>query len=126
MNLREKEIIGYKDIGVLKGMFLVPWHPKLVAVLIWLLGKYPGKVLITCGYEKRDYPSTHSTTPLRAIDIRSWYFKNPEEIEKQINDAFIYDPDRPEKKVCLYHDTGKGWHFHIQVHDRTQYRGKGG
>lgn len=46
-----------------------------------------------------------------------------------INDNFQYDPDRPEKKVCVWHtaDQSKykniktgGDHFHFQVHPKTR------
>ena len=41
-----------------------------------------------------------------------------------LNKLFIYDPNRPELKVCLYHKVeGRGGdHFHLQVHPNTQLR----
>jgi len=51
-------------------------------MLEWVLNKYPDQILITCAYEDRDYASTHSADPLRAFDIRSWVFDNPEEVEQ--------------------------------------------
>jgi len=44
-------------------------------------------------------------------------------IEEFINANWTYDPERPEKKVAVLHDTGSGWHLHLQTHDRTQLNG---
>lgn len=66
--------------------------------------------------------SCHGTAPLRAFDLRSWMFTPGEcqEIQRVINEHWTYDPDRPHKKVCLYHKVGNNaWHFHFQVCDAT-------
>ena len=68
-------------------------------------------------------PGIHNTDPLRAIDLRSWTIRNPELIAEKINKAWIYDPKRPDKKACVYHDIGQGHHFHLQVHDNTTFKG---
>ena len=68
-------------------------------------------------------PGIHGTNPLRAIDLRSWTMRNPEIIAEKINKAWIYDPKRPEYKVCVYHNIGQGYHFHLQVHDNTVIKG---
>ena len=40
-----------------------------------------------------------------------------------INEKYIYDPDRPNLKVCQYHKVGNGAeHFHLQVCDATCLR----
>jgi len=59
-----------------------------------------------------------------AFDLRSWVFKEPKLIEMKINQAWEYDPKRPEKNVAWFHEAspGSGNHFHIQVHPRTQRR----
>ena len=74
-------------------------------------------------------PGIHGTNPLRAIDLRSWTMRNPELIEEKINKAWIYDTDRPQYNVCVYHESKRtqpdgtikdlGFHFHLQVHDNT-------
>ncbi len=114
-------MINYKDDDVLVGV-LVGWHPMLIEIYAWIYSKYGDKVIITCAHEARDYDSTHDVDPLRAIDIRSWIFNNPQAIENVINDCWIYDPERPEMQVAKYHDTGRGKHIHIQVHANTRKR----
>ena len=116
-------MIQYKDNSVLRGMLCRSWHPILINMLEWLLNRYPDKILITCAYEDRDYPSTHSVEPLRAFDLRSWMFEDPEALAEEINRHWIYDYDRMEKKVALYHDSGRGPHLHIQVHENTMKNG---
>ena len=41
-------------------------------------------------------------------------------ITDEINKYWIYDPERPEKKVAIYHDAGSGKHIHLQVHPNTR------
>ena len=112
--------LGYKNLRVLDGMLKKPWHPKLISVLQWIVVRYSkGQVVITSAY--RDTGGIHSTDPLRAFDMRSRHWREPERIEKDINDYWIYDPERNWFRVCLYHTVSgpEGWHFHIQVHDNT-------
>lgn len=94
------------------------WHPKLRQLSTWLAERF-GLIVITCGYEHRDYPSTHNVIPLRALDIRSWIYDAPEIVAANINRHWQYDPKRPEFLVALYHDVGRGNHIHCQVHDNT-------
>ena len=118
--------IRFKNLNVLASMFKEPWHPILISLFKWILVRYSkNTVLITQAYEKRNYPSVHSMSPLRGLDLRSWAFKDPppEEVEKDINEHWMYDPQRKDMKVCLYHDTGRGIHFHLQVHPRTIHLG---
>ena len=112
-------MIDYKNDSVLRSLLIKGWNPILIDVLIWLEGKYPKHLLLTQGYEDRDYPSTHSVDPLRAFDIRSTVFDKPQEIVDYINSIWIYDPDRLVKKVAIFHDVGRGQHIHIQVHENT-------
>lgn len=106
-------------------MFKRAWHPKLIELFLWLTVRY-SKITITCA--ARDKPihkhdsKIHMTDPLRAFDLRSKNFVAPMKIEADINANFIYDPNRPHFDVCQYKNIGKGWHFHCQVHDNTQYR----
>lgn len=119
--------IGFKNIKVLKGLFTVAWFPTLIAVLLWLMVRYNSyNILVTSAYRrKKIHPKDsgiHCTIPLRAFDLRSWLFKDPMKVSLDINDNWVYDPQRPWLQVCKYHDTGRGWHFHIQVHFRTRLR----
>ena len=114
--------IAFTNIDVLKGMFRVAWHPKLIALLVWIKIRYDkASIILTCAYEERDYPSPHSTKPLRAFDMRSTTFKYPANIAKDINSEWVYDPGRPDKRVAIYHDVGRGLHLHLQVHDNTKW-----
>lgn len=110
-------MIGVKNYEVLESL-QVEWHPKLRKIVEWLC-KYKEHVVITCGYEKRNYASTHSVIPLRAIDIRSWIYRDPAELCTIINNIWIYDPNRPAKLCAMYHDSGSGFHIHIQIHEDT-------
>ena len=112
-------MINYKDEEVLRGMLSVRWHPILINIYEWLDERHGEQVIVTCAYEDRDYPSTHSMDPLRAFDIRSWVFDDPQKIVDEINIYWLYDFDRPTKKTAIYHDTGRGAHIHVQVHDNT-------
>jgi hypothetical protein len=35
-------------------------------------------------------------------------------IMETINEKYVYDIMRPSMKVCIYHDVGKGLHYHLQ------------
>ena len=117
--------IGYKSHRVLIGTLSHGWHPKLIEVLLWLTVRY-STIIFTSTYRPKKIHATdsgiHCTIPLRAFDFRSAVYPNPQDIADDINAHFIYDPKRPDLKVCVYHDTGFGYHFHIQVHDRTDYK----
>jgi len=105
-----------------RSMFDRAWHPKLVEVLLWIETRY--RVVITEGSRPPRRPGdVHATTPLRAFDLRSWVFDNPEWVANRINRAWVYDPDRPDMNVAVLHDSGEGIHFHIQVHDNTYLKG---
>jgi hypothetical protein len=113
-------MIQIKDIHVLHAMLTHQAHPILAELMQWFCVRY-SQTMITCAYEKREYPSVHSLEPYRAMDVRSWVFTDPQAIVDDINAHWIYDPARPQYKVALYHDMGRGAHIHLQVHDRTVY-----
>ena len=113
--------IQYKDKQVFHSCNAVIWHPILVDVVIWieeLFSDYEKPLIITEGYRERKN-DVHGAIPLRGVDIRSWIFRVPEPIAIDINRNWVYDPRRPKLMVCIYHDTGSGIHFHIQVHPNT-------
>ena len=115
-------MIKIKNTSVFLQLFKVPVDPKLISMTVWIENQFPG-VVITCGYEKRKYPSVHSTDPLRGLDIRSWTLPDPEAVCEKINQAWIYDPDRPGKKCAIYHDIGRGAHIHLQTHPKSVFKG---
>ncbi len=112
-----------KNFQVLRSLLTSLYHPRLVDVLAWVCGNAPGDVIITSGYRPGD-PGVHGAQPCRAVDIRSWVFADPAAFADRINTAWIYDPRRPQYRVCLYHDVGRGPHLHLQAHPNTTKRGE--
>ncbi len=121
--------ISFKTEDLFRSFCTIPRHPLLTEVLIWISHLKKMEMILTSDYRyKRIHendPGIHGTTPLRAIDLRSWTMRNPTEIRDKINKAWLYDPDRPGKRVCVYHEVQKfdgvlsGKHFHIQVCNNT-------
>lgn len=111
-------MIRIKNTTVLESMLIHPAHPILIRLLKWFCVRYSDTVF-TGGYEKRSYPSVHSTIPFRGMDIRSKNFADPQAVADDINLNWIYDPDRPWLKCAIYHNTGRGPHIHLQVHANT-------
>jgi|TARA_R100001530_G_scaffold135833_1_gene114120 hypothetical protein len=114
----------YKNKKVFLAAHSVSTHPNLLELELWIQERYGERV---CTSAFRSAPihakdsSIHRTDPLRAKDYRSRDMSDPELIADDINEHWEYDPRRPGKyKVCKYHDTGQGWHFHIQVHSNTR------
>ncbi len=116
-------MIRIKDTEIFSTLLSRIYHPVLIDIIIWLEETHEPdeKVIITSGYRGGD-PGCHGTNPCRAIDIRSRTYKNPERIVEEINDRWIYDPARPEKKCAMVHDVGQGKHIHFQVHPNTRRR----
>ena len=92
---------------------------KLIAVLDDLI-EYTGPVMVTSLY--RDGPGVHGTHPVRGIDIRCRHPIAARAYESLVNIEWEYDTKRPEKKVALAHDVGRGYHLHLQVHPNTRKR----
>ena len=76
---------------------------------------------ITSQYRIGD-KGVHGTMPLRADDLRVRLRKLAELLAEIINEAWVYDPERPEKKVAIAHGEGAHLHLHLQVHDNTVRR----
>ena len=93
-------------------------HPML-KLLIWDMEDEFGEQVGTSLYRKDD-PGVHGQIPLRGWDVRCKNHDVGRAVEKFLNKRWKYDPVRPKKKVCLYHNAGGGWHIHLQVHDRTE------
>lgn len=110
--------ITIKDTTVLEGLITHYAHPRLIDLLKWFVVRY-SETVITCAYEARSRPSPHDSIPYRAVDVRSTVFKFPEDVVADVNLHWIYDAERPNFKCALYHDTGRGVHIHLQVHDAT-------
>ena len=111
-------LIEFKDDGVLEDCLRVRWHPTLIQVLNWIVENFRD-VTITEGWREGGPKDVHCTDPLRAFDMRSWVFPEPEFVETKINRAWIYDKKRPLMQVANLHDSGQGIHLHIQIHPNT-------
>lgn len=113
--------IEVKNDHVLKSLLVHPFDPKLIEVVCWIMRDNEGGV-ITEGFRIQKHKNDlHGLIPVRAIDIRSWCYSNPASIEKRINFYWQYDYNRPDMKVCFFHND-QGEHFHIQVHPHTRRR----
>jgi len=112
-------MIIVKNKKVFLDLLIVAYDPVLISILGYVDKKY-GKAVITCGYRHGD-TGVHGTIPCRGMDIRSHVYHNPsaEEICKDINSKWQYDPNRPDKVVALVHDVGSGIHIHLQVYPNT-------
>lgn len=120
--------IKIKNYKVLRSILEQSFHPIMIALAIWIVHRYTNST-ITSGWRKEKIhdkdSGIHSTIPCRAIDWRSNDFDDPQEIEYDINNHWEYDPERPNLKCALYHNSGYGFHFHTQVHPRTKYHPEG-
>lgn len=115
--------IDYKDPGVFAKLMVKPYDKKLTALLLWWLKEFH-KAVVTESWRKMKHKNDlHGVIPVRAIDLRSWIYENPDGVAERVNSVWIYDPLRPDRKCCVYHDTGSGKHFHLQVHPRTAMKG---
>ena len=113
-------ILKCKDESVLRACFKRAWHSTLIDLYVWIYNRYGAKVMITEAWREPRSPSdVHATDPIRAFDLRSTNFEDPEYIAEEINRNWTYDPERPSMKVALLHDVGLGIHFHLQVHPNT-------
>lgn len=108
-----------KNTTVLGSLMIHPAHPLLIELLKWVSVRF-SNLVITGGYEKRDYPSVHSVIPCRGVDIRSSIYEDPKAVVVDINTHWIYDYTRPEMKCAILHNVGRGMHIHLQVHGRTR------
>ena len=101
------------------------WSSQLTSVVLWL-PTIMDTIVVTSAWRPVKIhggdSGIHTRTPLRALDLRSRIYSNPQKIADEINDYWIYDPARTHYKVCFYHTTGRGFHYHLQVHPSTTIR----
>ena len=115
-------MIHVKNRDVFQALIAWLYHTKLRELLYWLNG-WCDDLIITEGYRTQLHlGDVHSTKPVRAIDIRTRNLSDPQAIADRINKHWIYDPQRPEMRCCVYGDKNHQDHFHIQVHPRTEFR----
>lgn len=60
----------------------------------------------------------------RAVDVRNKDQSEAanDDVTRYINERWIYDPARPQFKVCFSEPHGTGKHAHYQVHPNTKRR----
>jgi hypothetical protein len=100
------------------------YHPKLVEIVMWITHRYPDCKITSAWRPNKLWSGDsgiHMMVPGRAIDFE--IMGEGFAIARDINDNWIYDPDRPNMKACLYHSVGLGWHHHVQAHDHTVMKG---
>ena len=83
---------------------------------------YVGRITSLYRIPEGDPDSVHEVLPLRGTDEGCHIIVLGNEIERVMNERWIYDPTRPKKKVCLFHNTGQGLHLHYQVHNSRTIR----
>ena len=108
---------------VLKNLMAVEYDEQLINLALWVSHRLD-KFCITSAYRLND-PGVHGTIPCRGLDIRSFLYKDPDDICRDINEHWIYDASRPSIKCALYHDVGKGPHIHLQVCAKTYEHSQG-
>lgn len=64
----------------------------------------------------------HGTLPLRGIDLRCRDENLGIFVQSYVNRHWDYDASRPNKKCCLFHSVGRGFHLHVQTHPKTERR----
>jgi len=111
-------MISIKEIKILHGMMLTPYHYKMIELVEWVYDQW-GVLFITSGYRKGD-PGVHGQIPCRGMDLRENVYSNAQKVVDEINSNWQYDYMRPDMKCALLH--GKAKHIHLQVHPRTRPR----
>jgi hypothetical protein len=115
-----QEII-LKDFDVLEGL-MKGVYPSILIIMasevISMIRAFNKKLVLTSSFREGD-PGVHGS--FRGLDFRTHELRSSEieNIVEKINSRYIYDPKRPEMKVLMYHDIGKGLHLHLQSHPNT-------
>jgi len=120
-----KEVIKMyqiKDKASLFPLLEALYHPKMVEVVDWYLKKFRGVQFVITSTFRRGDPGVHGTIPCRGLDLRCRHLPLSVQwqIETELNKNWSYDPERPAKRICKRHDSGRGIHFHLKVHDNTR------
>ena len=113
--------IRIKNPAVLDAVLEKWCDPKLSGVLLYV-GAAHGMVITESYRPKTHANDVHGTDPYRGTDIRSRCYPDPQAVADDINRRYVYDPERPAKKVAVLHDSGQGEHIHLQTHPRTARR----
>ena len=113
-----------KSLYITEMLLTYEYDSSLIEIVMeaieWMIdnGEQP---TITSAYRPND-SGVHGCG--RGVDFRSWTMGKVkvEKLVNYLNDRWIYDIQRPNMKVAIHHDTGRGPHIHLQSHLRTQQR----
>lgn len=116
--------ITAKSPKVFMALMGCKYSAMLVAITEFIIGFMLDNDIppvITSAYRQGD-SGVHGDC--RGIDFRTWDISPAllSELCSEVNSNWVYDPNRPEKEVLIYHDVGRGPHLHCQVHPNTQRR----
>ena len=103
-------------------MFIHPTMRELLADRHILFPEFYGTITSLYRIPVGPPVSVHEVIPLRGIDERCHIIVLGNEIKRELNKRWIYDPTRPTKKVCRFHNVGEGLHLHYQVHNSRTVR----
>ena len=110
--------IKVKDASVLAELMVVPYKKNIITLVTWVDAKF-GSTTITSAFRLGN-KGVHGRC--RGIDLRIWDYADPQAVVDAVNEAWIYDPERPEMMCAILHDAGSGNHIHLQVHPNTVLR----
>lgn len=110
----KERLIRIKALNILNLSPLLEEIAKEVMILFHL-------EVVTSAHRVGD-KGVHGTIPVRGLDLRCHDDFIGRRIEEHVNNSYIYDFKRPDKRCCIYHDVGKGKHIHLQVHPNTKKR----
>ena len=119
-----EKMIAVKSPFVTRMMLSNEYHETLISVSSdvaeWMIdeGIQP---IITSAFRPGDI-GVHGCG--RGLDYRTWHMTKKQvwDLVAYVNKKWVYDSQRPNIKVAIFHDVGRGPHLHLQVHHRTQKR----
>jgi hypothetical protein len=91
---------------------------KLRDLIDWLEDETGLIFTITSLYRIGD-SGVHGTLPVRGCDLRIRNEQIGESLCDLVNKNWVYNPEKPEKKVAIAHGKRSNYHIHLQVHANT-------
>jgi len=67
-----------------------------------------------------DDPGVHGQLPLRGTDLGCKDKNLGLVVQRYVNSRWCYDSRRPRKVCCKFHNSGNGYHLHLQSHPSTR------
>jgi hypothetical protein len=108
---------------LIKDYSILNLHPTLIEILEDV-DYIAGDGTITSAHRPGD-DGVHGQTPVRGADRRCRNAAIGNAIKQYVNGTWVYDPDRPDLKCCIFHKCDTyGWHLHFQTHHNTKRQGE--